>query len=54
MLETHAEHLRFIQPQSVPDEAFRGPETQLFEGPIFSITTSVPWCPHNTRVHHAK
>jgi len=39
---------------TVPDEAFRGPEAQLFEAPIFSMKTTVAWCPHNTRVRHAK
>jgi len=39
---------------SVPNEAFRGPEAQLFEGPHLFSKKHVSLCPHNTRVHHAK
>jgi len=34
----------------MPDD----PEAQFFESPIFLMKANVAWCPHNTRVHHAK
>jgi len=54
MLQEKALLIKLQCTHSVPDEAFRGPEVQFFEAPIFSIKTNVAWCPQNTRVHLAK
>ena len=39
---------------SVPDGAFRGLRHNCSRTPIFSIKTSVAYCPDSTRVHHVK
>jgi len=39
---------------AVLDEVFSGPEAQFFKGPYLVNKNNVAWCPHNTRVYHAK